>query len=295
MKKDKPNPGRKVKSVSTGKNKKPVGANGPRDGSGRGSKPFPERAVPGVIRASSGSPDGVLRELFLFADDGRCLFDESRPCRLLNLKRCLRHERDHVNEGVGVAAEDLRIRLAEMTADDMRKVSRCLELKEWRAVNRFCGKCGAAMKPHPDPRESAFRCPECGYLAYPKISPAVIVLVTKGDSILLQRNSHYKSACWSLVAGYVDPGENFEDAVARECMEEASITVKNIRYFKSQTWPFPSNVMVGFRAEWAGGELKADGREVLQSGWFERGALPEIPLKGSIARWLIDEWESSGQ
>ena len=191
-------------------------------------------------------------------------------------------------------AQELRLRFAEMTPDEIRAASRERELEEWRAVNRFCGKCGAEMAPHPDPGERAFKCTRCGYLAYPKICPAVITLVTKGDSILLQRNSHYKSANWSLVAGYVDPGENFEEAVMRECMEESSIKVKNIRYARSQTWPFPSNIMVGFRAEWAEGELKPDGDEVLQSGWFRRGDIPEIPKKGSIARWLIDDWIEHG-
>ncbi len=191
-------------------------------------------------------------------------------------------------------ARELRLRFSSMTPDEMRDVSRECELDEWRAVNRFCGKCGAPMAPHPNPNERAFQCTKCGYLAYPKISPAVIALVTKGDSILLQRNSHYKTANWSLVAGFVDPGENFEEAVRRECMEESSINVKNIRYYKSQTWPFPSNIMVGFRAEWAKGELKPDGDEVLQSGWFDRAHIPEIPRQGSIARWLIDDWIANG-
>lgn len=190
----------------------------------------------------------------------------------------------------GMDAEELRSRFAAMSAREIRETSRSRELAEWRGVNRFCGKCGAAMEPHPDPAETAFRCPVCGYAAYPKISPAVIALVTKGDSLLLQRNSHYRTANWTLVAGFVDPGESFEEAVERECMEEASVSVKNIRYFGSQTWPFPSNIMVGFRAEWAGGELRPDGDEVLQSGWFPRGGLPEIPRRGSIARRMIDAW-----
>lgn len=126
--------------------------------------------------------------------------------------------------------------------------------------------------------------------SHPKLSPAVVVLVTKGDKILLQRNTHYKLRNWTLVAGFVDAGENFEDAVRREVLEEASIEVKDLRYFGSQTWPFPSNIMVGFRAEYASGELVPDGEEVLESGWFAGNDLPEIPLKGSIARQMIDKW-----
>ena len=95
---------------------------------------------------------------------------------------------------------------------------------------------------------------------------------------------------WSLVAGFVDPGESLEDAIRREVREEASIEVKDIRYFGSQTWPFPSNIMIGFRAEYASGELKPDGEEVVESGWFDRARLPEIPRHGSIARAMLDEW-----
>lgn len=180
--------------------------------------------------------------------------------------------------------------LSEMTPDEFRAAARERELAEWREVNRFCGRCGAAMQPHVNPAERAFVCPSCGYTAYPKLSPAVIALVTKGDKILLQRNSHYRMANWSLVAGFVDPGENFEEAIRREIREEASLEVTDVRYVRSQTWPFPSNIMVGFRAEYASGELKPDGDEVLASGWFGRGELPAIPLKGSIARRMIDDW-----
>ena len=185
---------------------------------------------------------------------------------------------------------NLRDLFATMTPDEIRAASRDRELEEWRAVNRHCGRCGAEMRPHANPAERAFVCPVCGYAAYPKISPAVIVLVSRGDEVLLQRNAHYRTANWSLVAGYVDPGENLEEAVRREIREEASVEVRGVRYVMSQTWPFPSNIMIGFRAEYASGELKPDGEEVIASGWFRRGALPEIPRRGSIARQMLDAW-----
>ena len=151
--------------------------------------------------------------------------------------------------------KNLRETFRDMKPDEMREASREAEIAEWRETNRFCGRCGAEMKPHDDPRERALVCAKCGYTVYPRISPAVIVLVTKGDKVLLQRNTHYRGVVWSLVAGFVDPGESLEDAIRREVREEASIEVKDIRYFGSQTWPFPSNIMIGFRAEYASGEL----------------------------------------
>ena len=186
--------------------------------------------------------------------------------------------------------DDLRQVLATMSPGEFRAAARERELEEWRSINRFCGKCAAPMKPHANPAERALLCSKCGYTAYPKLSPAVIVLVTKGNKILLQRNTHYKLRNWTLVAGFVDAGENFEDAVRREVMEEASIEIKDLRYFGSQTWPFPSNIMVGFRAEYAAGELVPDGEEVVESGWFECYGEHGILHKGSIARQMIDEW-----
>lgn len=187
--------------------------------------------------------------------------------------------------------KELRAMLAELTPEEYRKIAAERMKEHQLETNRFCGKCGGVMHHHAKEEENAYVCEKCGYLAYPKICPAIIVLVTKGDKILLQRNSHYGLKNWTLVAGFVDPGENFEDAVRREVQEEASIKVKNIRYFGSQSWPFPSTIMVGFAAEYESGELTPDGDEVMESGWFAKDALPEIPLPGSIARALIDAWK----
>ena len=186
--------------------------------------------------------------------------------------------------------DELRSMLASLSAEDYRKIAAERIKTHHKETNLFCGKCGGVMHHHVDPQENAYVCETCGYLSYPKICPAIIVLVTKGDKILLQRNSHYGLKNWTLVAGFVDPGENFEDAVKREVAEEASIKVKNIRYFGSQSWPFPSTIMVGFMAEYESGELTPDGDEVLESGWFSKDELPEIPLPGSIARALIDRF-----
>ena len=183
---------------------------------------------------------------------------------------------------------------ANGTSEEIRLASLERELAEWRRTNRFCGCCGAEMKPHANAAERAFVCPSCGYASYPRITPAVIALVTKGDRVLLQRNTHYKGVVWSLVAGFVDAGESLEDAVRREIREEASIEVRDVRYFGSQTWPYPSNIMIGFRAEYDSGELKPDGEEVVESGWFDRDHLPQIPRPGSIARTMLDAWLACG-
>ncbi len=179
--------------------------------------------------------------------------------------------------------------------EEWRKVSREQELAWWKESNRFCGRCGQPLAPHPNPEEHAMCCAACGFRSYPKIMPAVITLVVRRrpghpEEILLQRNAHYGLPYWTLVAGFVDPGETFEDAVLREAREESGVEVKNLTYFGSQIWPFPSNMMVAFRCEWASGELDPDGDEVTEAAWFTRDALPALPRVGSIARRMIDAW-----
>ena len=164
------------------------------------------------------------------------------------------------------------------------------EIAFWESTSQYCGKCGTKAVRHSNPNERAYVCPMCGNLMYPKIAPAVIVLISKGDQVLLQHNSHYTTNCGTLVAGYVDPGESLEDAVRREAKEEANIEVKDIRYIGSQPWPRPSQIMLAFRAEYAGGTLKADGEEVLSSAWYDKTNLPPLPTAGSIARRMVEAW-----
>lgn len=192
------------------------------------------------------------------------------------------------NDNIG--RDDLRALFNTMPPDEWVARARERELDHWAETNKFCGRCGAPLERHQDPAENAMACPGCGLLRYPQITPAVIVLVKKGDKILLQRNTHYTLPHWSLVAGFLDPAETFEEAVRREIREESSLEVSHIRYFGSQIWPFPSNLMVGFTAEWASGEPTPDGEEVVESGWFRRGGLPPLPGRVSLARRLVDAW-----
>lgn len=185
---------------------------------------------------------------------------------------------------------NLRELFETMPINDWLALARSRELAHWSETNKFCGRCGAPLVRHADPNENAMCCPKCGLLRYPQITPAVIVLVKKGDKILLQRNTHYKLPHWSLVAGFLDPAETFEEAVRREIHEESSLEVSHIRYFGSQIWPFPSNLMVGFVADWVSGTPTPDGEEVVESGWFGRDNLPLLPNRISLARSLIDAW-----
>ncbi len=141
--------------------------------------------------------------------------------------------------------------------------------------------------------ERCFKCPACGTLAYPRIAPAIIVLVRRGDEALLARNARFPGAFYSTLAGFAEVGETLEESLAREVREEVAIEIKLPRYFGSQPWPFPHSLMVGFHAEWAGGEIQADGKEILDARWFTVDALPKIPPKVSIAGRLIASWIES--
>jgi NAD+ diphosphatase len=123
---------------------------------------------------------------------------------------------------------------------------------------------------------------------FPRISPAVIVLIERGDHVLLARASHFPEGMHSVVAGFVEPGESLEETVSREIEEETGILVEDVRYFGSQPWPFPDSLMIGFTARYASGEIRIDGKEIVDAGWFSVDDLPEIPGKVSIARKLID-------
>lgn len=153
---------------------------------------------------------------------------------------------------------------------------------------RFCGRCGTGTLPLP--AERAKHCPACGLVTYPRLSPAIIVLIRRGDRILLARSSRFPAGLFGLIAGFVEPGENLEHALRREVLEETGITIENIRYFGSEPWPFPDSLMIGFIADYAGGELAVDPREIESASWFDKKHLPRIPEKLSISRALIDWW-----
>ncbi len=161
-----------------------------------------------------------------------------------------------------------------------------VHILEWDRTNLFCGRCGAPLSMRTDLR--AKECAACGRLIFPRISPAIIVAIERGDRILLARAARFAEELYSVLAGFVEPGETLEEAVYREVKEEVGITVKNIRYFGSQPWPFPDSLMVGFTADYDAGEIAIDGEEITAARWFRVDDLPVIPGPISIARRLID-------
>ena len=161
-----------------------------------------------------------------------------------------------------------------------------VHLIEWDKGCQFCSRCRGALKSRSDMR--AKECEACGRLEFPRISPAIIVLVEKEGTVLLACSPRFAGQFFSVLAGFVEPGESLEEAVRREVKEETGITVKDIAYFGSQPWPFPDSLMIGFTAQYESGEIKVDGEEISEAGWYRPENLPRIPGKLSIARQLID-------
>lgn len=165
---------------------------------------------------------------------------------------------------------------------------RAVQIVEWERTHRFCGRCGEPTEVVPT--ERARRCPACGMMAFPRLTPAVIMAVHRDDQILLAANATFRGSMYSVLAGFVEPGEPLEEAVRREVEEEVGLAVEDVTYFGSQPWPFPGQIMIGFTAAWAGGEIDVDGVELVDAQWFRADQLPRIPGPMSIARRLIDDF-----
>jgi len=163
---------------------------------------------------------------------------------------------------------------------------RAFQIMDWDRTHQYCGKCGHPTQSADEERAKV--CPECGLTNYPQIAPAIIVAVVKNRQLLLAHAKRFPKGLYSVIAGFVEPGEKFEDCVRREVKEETGIEVKDIRYFNNQPWPFPNSLMVAFTAKYAGGEIRADEVEITDAGWFTADNFPLGPTKISIARKLID-------
>lgn len=165
---------------------------------------------------------------------------------------------------------------------------RAAHILGWRKNNNFCGRCGSEMADVA--REVAVQCLGCGQIIYPRISPAIIVAVTRKNEILLARSNRFPPGRFSVIAGFLEPGETLEECICREVREEVGIEVDTIRYFGNQPWPFPDSQMIGFTANYAGGEITIDNQEIVAANWFRADNMPDIPSKDSIARRLIDDF-----
>ena len=173
--------------------------------------------------------------------------------------------------------------------DSVVKMLKTFHIAQWRNNTRYCGKCGGKNKDAID--EIARECPACGKLEFPRISPAVLVVILNdNDEILLAHNKFFPGKMYSHIAGFVDVGETLEETVKREVREEINIEVKNIQYIKSQPWPFPNSLMIGFKAHYDNGKIRPDGEEIEDAKWFSKDDMPELPNKGSLSRFLIDQW-----
>ena len=176
---------------------------------------------------------------------------------------------------------------------------RAVQIIDWDRTHQFCGRCGVPVKQIA--HERAKKCPQCGLTTYPRISPAIIVSIERpspdnnGTQLLLAHNSRHPVGFYSVLAGFVEPGESLEDCVRREIMEEVRLEIKNLHYFGSQSWPFPNSLMVAFTCEYASGKILLEEDELDDANWFSADNLPLVPPPASIARQLIDAFVSRNQ
>ena len=200
------------------------------------------------------------------------------PCMVIELRE---QSADHGLQPVG-----LREAHAHIGEDFWAIAGRASQIVRWRTDHRFCGRCSSGMEEQQ--HELLKRCPRCGFVTYPRLSPAVIMSVIKDDAILLGRAPRFPPGMYSVLAGFVEPGETLEQAVAREVKEEVDIDITDIRYIGSQPWPFPHSLMIGFTAGYAGGAIAVDHAELEDARWFTATDMPRLPPGFSIARRLIE-------
>jgi NAD+ diphosphatase len=186
----------------------------------------------------------------------------------------------------------LRELFGRIDDETLALAGRAVQIKEWDRTHQFCGQCGSRVVQLD--YERAKKCPQCGHTTYPRLSPAVIMRIDRpsplGKEILLARNKRFPMGFFSVLAGFVEPGESLEECIRREVCEEVGIEIKNIKYFGSQPWPFPNSLMIAFTAEYASGVIELEEDEIAEAGWYKADALPDVPPRVSIARQMIDDF-----
>jgi len=241
-----------------------------------------------LIRPESGPREWRLPEAPLPEDFNRAL----NPVVYLGTYRGGPCWAAGVPSGVGIPAgfqfESLLPARTRLTDDALSLGGLALQAIHWEVISLHCPRCGATMSRMQG--ESGKRCPRCAYEHYPHLHPAVIVLVRDGDRVLLTRKSFWPKGRYGLIAGFVGVGESLEAAAQREVREEVGVTIRDLSYAGSQYWPFPSQLMIGFIAEYSGGEIRVDRDELEDARWFSVHDLPDLPPKLSIARFLLDRY-----
>ena len=203
---------------------------------------------------------------------------DDKPCRLVRVKEQI--------DLPGLSWHGLRGLIGHVDDSTFRLLGVAQQLDIWHETHRFCGRCGERAHVRTD--ERAMECHACGNRQYPKLAPCIIVLITRGEEVLLARSSTFRAGFFSTLAGFIEPGESAEEALRREVYEEVALDVRRIEYLGSQNWPFPNSLMLGFHAEYAGGEIIPQPGEIEEAHWWHVGRLPDIPPRGTISRWLID-------
>jgi len=188
----------------------------------------------------------------------------------------------------GFTVTDLRMMIGRLPENWFMIAGMARQILDWDVNHKFCGRCG--VETHYHNKDRAKECPQCHLLQYPRLSPSIIVLVTRGKEVLLGRSPGFPPGMFSTLAGFVEPGETIEHAVHREVFEEVGIQIKNLQYQSSQPWPFPNSLMLGFHAEYLSGDIAIDNVEIVEADWWPIDQLPMIPPNGSISRQLIDQY-----
>lgn len=191
----------------------------------------------------------------------------------------------------GYQLTDLRGWLGRVEPAVFYIAGRARQVLDWHDTHRYCGRCGAETEDHAEDRAKV--CPRCALVNYPRLSPSIIVLVHRGDEMLLARNANWPTNMYSTLAGFVEAGESIEQTVHREVEEEVGIRVRNLRYLGSQSWPFPNSLMLGFHAEYDSGDIVCQEGEIADARWFRHDDLPNVPPGTAISRWLIDDFIAS--
>jgi NAD+ diphosphatase len=185
---------------------------------------------------------------------------------------------------------DLR-EVYEINHDLYHIAAKAVLVNDWYISHKFCGRCGTPTQL--DEKDMMLKCPKCGQNHYPRIAPAIIVAIRDEDKLLMAQHSYHDTIRYALIAGFVEPGESIEEAVHREVKEEVGVKIKNLKYKRSQSWPFPNSLMLGFTAEYDSGDIKVDGDEIVKAKWFKKDEIIRYSSDISISDWLIQDFIDS--